>query len=583
MNIQKKLALGISTLFIIATVACALAATWFFRETMMSQFEEKAEMMLYAMKAVRAHMGSVIRPEANKFISEDDFITELQSTSFTAKGVFLKIDEARRHGFNFKTASIKPRNPANAATRLDAEIIAELEAKNARGQEPFWKGEREINGVKTYIIAAGEVNKPDCERCHSVPEAAPRGLREKYPPETDRSYGRITGRIESAEIVEIPIDSVTKDLGAINAAILSSAVLALVMVLGTVTLALRHLFRPLARMTGVAAKIADGDIKAAATDLDGIDPGGHAGKEPTDSDVTRRLTQAFRKMTAGLGSLIGLVQQAGIQVTTSSTEIAASARQIEATAAEQVASTAQVAETSRQIAATSHGILSSMDEVSQAVADAAGMAGESRQGLALMEESMRRLVDSTAFVSSKLAVISEKANTIGAVVTAINKVADQTNLLSLNAAIEAEKAGEYGRGFSVVAREIRRLADQTAAAALDIEGMVGQMQSAVSAEVMEMDKFSEEVRRRVADAAQVGKSLGLIIDRVGELEPSFAAVKAGMLGQSEDAGRISEAMTQLTEAAVQTRDSLQEFNRAAGQLNEAVRGLQDEVRRFRVG
>jgi len=582
MNIQKKILLGVSALFIIATVACVLVATWFFRETAMGQFEEKAEMMLYAMKAVRAHMGSVIRPEANKFIREDEFIAELQSTSFTAKGVFLKIDEKRRHGFNFKTASIKPRNPANAATPLDAEIIASLEDMNARGQEPFWKGVREIGGVKNYIIAAGEVNKPECERCHSVPEAAPRGLREKYPPDTDHSYGRITGKIESAEIVEIPIDSMTKDVNTINTAIVSSAGLALVTVLGVVVLALRHLFRPLANLTGVAAKIADGDIKAAAADLGCAGP--QCGREDAkEADVTHRLTLAFRKMAASLNSLIGLVQHAGIQVTTSSTEIAASARQIEATAAEQAVSTAQVAETSRQIAATSHGIVSAMDEVSRAVSDAAGMAGESRQGLLLMEASMRRLVDSTAFVSSKLAVISEKANTIGAVVTAINKVADQTNLLSLNAAIEAEKAGEYGRGFSVVAREIRRLADQTAAAALDIEGMVGQMQSAVSSEVMEMDKFSEEVRLRVADAAQVGKSLGLIIDRVGELAPSFAVVREGMLGQSEDAGRISQTMGQLTEAAVQTRDSLKEFNRAAEQLNEAVRGLQGEVRRFKVG
>ncbi|QLA16737.1 methyl-accepting chemotaxis protein [Desulfolutivibrio sulfoxidireducens] len=583
MTIQKKIALGISGLFIVATLICVIGATWFFRETMMRQFEEKAEMMLYAMKAVRAHMGSVIRPEANTFISEDDFITELQSTSFTAKGVFVKIDEKRRHGFNFKTASIKPRNPANTATPLDAEIIATLEDMNARGQEPFWKGEREIGGVKNFIIAAGEVNKPDCERCHSVPEAAPRGLKEKYPPASDRSYGRITGKIESAEIVEIPIASMTENISAINAVIVFSAGLALALVLALVTLGLRYLFRPLARMTGVAAKIADGDIQAAAVDLDCAGLDCDAQGDIKESDVTRRLTQAFRKMTAGLNSLIGLVQQAGIQVTTSSTQIAASARQIEATAAEQVASTAQVAETSRQIATSSSGILSSMGEVSQAVADAAGLAGESRRGLALMEESMRKLVDSTAFVSSKLAVISEKANNIGSVVTAINKISDQTNLLSLNAAIEAEKAGEYGRGFSVVAREIRRLADQTAEATLDIERMVSQMQSAVSAEVMEMDKYSEEVRRGAADAAEVGRSLGLIIDRVGELEPSFAAVKQGMLGQSEDAGRISEAMVQLTEAAVQTRDAIKEFNRAAGQLNEAVRDLQDEVRRFKVG
>ncbi|NJL67659.1 MAG: hypothetical protein HC894_14525 [Microcoleus sp. SM1_3_4] len=74
----------------------------------------------------------------------------------------------------------------------------------------------------------------------------------------------------------------------------------------------------------------------------------------------------------------------------------------------------------------------------------------------------------------------------------ISKVADRTNLLSLNAPIEAEKAGEYGLGFAVVAREIRRLADQTAVATLDIEGMVRDMQSSVAAGVMEMDKFTKK-------------------------------------------------------------------------------------------
>ena len=98
-------------------------------------------------------------------------------------------------------------------------------------------------------------------------------------------------------------------------------------------------------------------------------------------------------------------------------------------------------------------------------------------------------------MNAKLAVLNEKASNINQVVTTITKVADQTNLLSLNAAIEAEKAGEHGRGFAVVATEIRRLADQTAIASYDIEQLVKEMQSAVSAGVMGMDKFSEEVRR----------------------------------------------------------------------------------------
>jgi methyl-accepting chemotaxis protein WspA len=80
---------------------------------------------------------------------------------------------------------------------------------------------------------------------------------------------------------------------------------------------------------------------------------------------------------------------------------------------------------------------------------------------------MNKLADSTSAISGKLGVISDKANNINSIITTITKVADQTNLLSLNAAIEAEKAGEYGLGFAVVAREIRRLADQTAVATLD--------------------------------------------------------------------------------------------------------------------
>src|SRR4030065_492004 len=100
---------------------------------------------------------------------------------------------------------------------------------------------------------------------------------------------------------------------------------------------------------------------------------------------------------------------------------------------------------------------------------------------AIAATTMKHIVEAAGSISSKFEVLNEKANNINTVVTTITKVADQTNLLSLNAAIEAEKAGEYGFGFSVVAKEIRRLADQTAVATLDIEQMVKEMRSAVSA------------------------------------------------------------------------------------------------------
>jgi hypothetical protein len=111
-----------------------------------------------------------------------------------------------------------------------------------------------------------------------------------------------------------------------------------------------------------------------------------------------------------------------------------------------------------------------------------------------MERATRQLVESAGSISSKLAVTREKADNITQVVTTITQVADQTNLLSTNAAGEAEKAGEYGRGLLVVAREIRRLADQTAVATLDVESRVRLTQGAVSAGTLPTDQSGEEVR-----------------------------------------------------------------------------------------
>ena len=111
-----------------------------------------------------------------------------------------------------------------------------------------------------------------------------------------------------------------------------------------------------------------------------------------------------------------------------------------------------------------------------------------------MGRTMQQLVESTGSISSKLAVIREKADNITQVVTTITQVAGRTNLLSTNAASKAEKAGEHGRGFLVVAREIRRLADQTAVATLDIESRVRLTQGAVPAGALQTDQSGEEVR-----------------------------------------------------------------------------------------
>jgi methyl-accepting chemotaxis protein WspA len=297
-------------------------------------------------------------------------------------------------------------------------------------------------------------------------------------------------------------------------------------------------------------------------------------------DEFAELCRGFNRLMEKLQGLVRKVQESGIKVASSTTELAASAKQQEATVAQQAASTNEVESAARQIAQTAGELADTVRGLTATSQHAVELAGTGQAHLARMEDTIGQIQSASRSIAERLATISAKASSITTVVTTITKVADQTNLLSLNASIEAAKAGEFGQGFGVVAREIRRLADQTAVATLDIEQTVREMQVAVSSGVMGMEKFTEEVRSAVSAISEVGGQLGRIIEQVNVLGPKFIQVSDGMLSQSHGASQISEAMTQLSESAGQTADALRESSRAIAQLNEAARELQREVSRF---
>jgi methyl-accepting chemotaxis protein WspA len=300
------------------------------------------------------------------------------------------------------------------------------------------------------------------------------------------------------------------------------------------------------------------------------------------SDELGELADGFDRMSDDLTNLVGQVQRSALQLASSVTEIAATAKEHQATSSETASATSEIGATSKEIAATSKMLLKTIKDVTEGAEETALLAGAGQKGLARMEATMRQVMEAGAAVNAKLGVLNEKAGNINQVVTTITKVADQTNLLSLNAAIEAEKAGEHGRGFAVVATEIRRLADQTAIASYDIEQLVKEMQSAVSAGVMGMDKFSEEVRRGVQEVGQVSEQLGQIIGQVQALTPQFETVNEGMQSQSTGAQQISEALAQLCESAQQTVDSLHQSGIAMDQLNSTANDLRASTSRFKL-
>jgi len=327
--------------------------------------------------------------------------------------------------------------------------------------------------------------------------------------------------------------------------------------------------RKISAATEAADSMAVGDLRREIPDADG-------------RDEAARLVRSLAAMQQGVGGIVRKVQAGAVQIDATALQLGATSRQQAASAHELNASAAQIAAASKEIAATTEAFGRSVDRIAGSAMSTAQLARGGRTGLDGMERTIHRIGGSTESVAARLAEIRQKAAAISAVVTTITKVADQTNLLSVNAAIEAEKAGEHGRGFLVVAREIRRLADQTAGATLEIERMVLEMQTAVKDGVQEMERFAEDFRGGVREIESVGGQLAQIIAQVDAGGGEFADLQAGMRAQGEGSRQISDAITRLADTARETLASAEDSARAAAQLADAMQELRRTADSFRL-
>lgn len=316
-------------------------------------------------------------------------------------------------------------------------------------------------------------------------------------------------------------------------------------------------------------------------------------KSIANLDLTKRLKVSTKDEIGEIAEYVNIVVQnihtvvkqvrlSTVQLHATGTEIAAAAAQHDSAIQEFGASSNQIASAVKEISNTGQELMNTVNSLRESSDNTSALAGEGRNSLNNMQSSMQQLSDATGSISTKLDMIRDKAGGIGTVVTTITKVADQTNLLSINAAIEAEKAGDAGKGFLVVAREIRRLADQTAVATLDIEQMVRHMQSAVATGVMEMDKFHQSVKSLINQVTEISGQMGMVIDHVQNLTIQFREVREGVEQQTIGAKQIDDAMGQLVTAVRQVTASVKDFNNTALNLRESANSLQKDVGKFTV-
>jgi methyl-accepting chemotaxis protein len=312
-----------------------------------------------------------------------------------------------------------------------------------------------------------------------------------------------------------------------------------------------------------------------------------------EGDLTKRLSESrqdelgtisrlFNQFIQKIHDSISMVARTSHQIAAASSQLNSTSGQIAAGAEEVAAQTGTVATASEEMSATSNDIARNC----HAAADSAGVAVcTTESGF----EIVKHTVDGIRFRSEKtkentvvVTKLGERSQQIGAIVGTIEDIADQTNLLALNAAIEAARAGEQGRGFAVVADEVRALAERTTKATKEISEMIRAIQQETKMAINSMEEGGKNAEKAAAEAEQLETSLQQILEQVNDVTMQVSQIATAAEEQTATTNEVTNNIQQITEVVQQTSRGAEETAAAAAQLAGQAQELQDLVGRFRL-
>jgi methyl-accepting chemotaxis protein len=301
-----------------------------------------------------------------------------------------------------------------------------------------------------------------------------------------------------------------------------------------------------------------------------------------NNDELAVLAQWFNQFMEKLQNIIVQVAASTEQIASASEEISASSTQVAQSADLQRDQTNQVATAMQEMAST---VVEVSDNSNHAAGSARSAGDVARDGGRIVEETVtviRDLADSTRETALKIEQLGGSSEKIGQIVGVINDIADQTNLLALNAAIEAARAGEQGRGFAVVADEVRKLAERTTQATKEIAGMIQTIQDETQKAVDAMQSSTRKVDAGVNTAQRAGDALQNIIQSTESVQEVVTHIATAATQQSSATEQINSSMEQIAKMVQQSAVSAQESARACQDLSNLALDLQSLVEHFKV-
>ena len=453
--------------------------------------------------------------------------------------------------------------------------------KDYEDRHQFWIKDLAEGQAKTLIV--DKAYRPGNEMLNLIQSELIPALERGDKPAADAAHTKISEKYEAHravidELVTLSVATAAAQEKAAAAAVSSESMLSILLSgvflalgIGVSLWILRDVMRQLGGEPAYAAevvqRIAQGDLSTPI--------------ESAAADTTSLLA-GMKQMQSSLHDVIAQINDAATRLGDASHSLASTAQQVADGSSQQSDSTSS-------IAAAVEEMTVSINLVNDSAKNAHSLADEARQlsieGAKHVKETVGEINTIAGSVDSSTQVVrllGEQSQKISGIVGVIREIADQTNLLALNAAIEAARAGEQGRGFAVVADEVRKLAEKTATSTQEISIMIGEIQQGTQTAVKQMEQGTTQVEKGVVVAAATGESMSSIEAGAGNVLTAVDDISTALQEQAMASNQISQGVEKIAQMTEENSAAVTEVSRAAGELQKLATSLKDNVNRFRL-
>ena len=326
--------------------------------------------------------------------------------------------------------------------------------------------------------------------------------------------------------------------------------------------------RPIRQLGEEAHRIAEGDLSQPRV-------------IPAEDEVWA-VSAAFSTMRAHLANVLAQLQRAGSRIGSTTSEILSTSSRYEAGAAEQASSLDETSATTEELARSARQIAENAGSVAEIAHKTLAAAKGGQASAEAFLETMNRMRHDNQAIAAAVARLNKRVQQIGKIVEFINGVADKSDLLALNAELEGTKAGEVGHGFSMVAAEMRRLAENVIESTKEIEGLIEEVRDASGGAVMATEGGVRATETGTTLAQQVSESLRQIVEMAGRTSDAVRAISLATQQQQGGTDLLAEAMADILRITQQSHNATKQVISANGDLSTLARDLRGVVERFQI-